>query len=237
MKTFNTGIMSLDSQLNGGFRAGSVVLVLEDPGAGGEVFTYHFALEGIKRGERVLYVCTEDTSEEIVNGMINLLGVPEEVARKIEFVDIIGQRLRIGCDGSNPKSFIRSMRYDPLNGLKSLVEKEKYDRVIINSLSYFVMNYEERDVIALVETFSLQSKMNESIFFVLLTKGMFNPQFETTMKHFADGVIELTLKEVENEVQRRFKILKLKNAFVPKAVLRYDIAQKGIRMESVMRVL
>ncbi len=72
---------------------------------------------------------------------------------------------------------------------------------------------------------------------LLITKGMFDSRTETTIKHYADGVIELTLKEVENEVQRRLKVIKLKGILVPKAILRYELTDKGIKMESVMRVL
>jgi len=50
-------------------------------------------------------------------------------------------------------------------------------------------------------------------------------------------IIEMSISETGNEIQRLLKILKLKRVLVPKSILRYDLTEKGIRMESVMRVL
>lgn len=63
-----------------------------------------------------------------------------------------------------------------------------------------------------------------------ITKGIFDSKLET-------DVIGLSLREVGNEIQRRMKIIKFKKILVPKTILRYDLTEKGIKMESVMRVL
>jgi len=235
MKTFKTGITPLDTQLQGGFPAGSVILILEDPGAGGEIFSFHFAVEGLKNGERVLYVTTDDTEEEIKESITMYFDVSPDELSRLNILDLFSPRLR--DVKAEAKEFLRKMRYDPLNGIRTLIKTEHFDRVIVNNITYFFMNYEEEEVFNLTEEFSVVSKNNESVFLILMTKGMFDSKTETAMKHVVDSVIELTVREVENEVQRRFKILKLKRVLVPKSILRYDLTEKGIKMESVMRVL
>jgi len=237
MKTFKTGIISLDSQLRGGFPADSVILILEDPGAGADVFSFHFAIEGLKNGEKVLYVITDDTADELKESMTLYFDIPPDELSKLNILDLFSPRLRDVKAERNAKEFLKKMRYDPLNGLRTLLQNEKYDRVIVNNIIYFFMYCDHEEVFKLIEEFSIISKRNESIFLVLMTKGMFDSQTETAMKHVADGVIELTVREVENEVQRRFKVIKLKRVLVPKSILRYDLTEKGIKMESVMRVL
>ena len=66
---------------------------------------------------------------------------------------------------------------------------------------------------------------------------MFEPSFETAVKQAVDGIIELSLREAETEIQRRLKVIKLKRTLVPKSIFRYDITDRGIKMESVTRVL
>jgi len=229
MKQFKTGILSLDAQLRGGFPEGSVILILEDPGAGGEVFTFHFAVEGVKNGEKVLYVTTDDPADYVRENMRPLNGSAIE---ELEILDFVSPKIQ----SSTPRDFLRRM-YDPLNGIKSLLSSESFDRLIINNLTFFLMHYDKEEVFKLIEDLSAIAKKDHAVHLLLLTKGMFDSQTETAMKHVADGVIELTLREVENEVQRRLKFLKLKRVLVPKAILRYDLTEKGIRMESVMRVL
>jgi len=237
MRLFKTGILSLDSQLGGGLSSGSVILLLEEPGAGADVFTFHFAIEGLKNNERILYVITDDTAEELKESIKLYFSVSDDLISKMDILDLLSPRIGLETEEQDAKAFLRRTRYDTLNGLKTILQKEKYDRIIINNITYFFTHYEKDEVLNLVEEFSVYSKANESIFFILMTKGMFDPQTEVAMKHAGDGVIELTLKEVEDEIQRRLKVLKLKRVLVPKTVLRYDLTEKGLRMESVMRVL
>ena len=89
----------------------------------------------------------------------------------------------------------------------------------------------------MLESMAVSARKNESVILVLFTKGMFESTFETAVKQVVDGVIELSIREAETEIQRRMKIIKLKRTLVPKTIFRYDITDKGIRMESVTRVL
>jgi KaiC/GvpD/RAD55 family RecA-like ATPase len=66
---------------------------------------------------------------------------------------------------------------------------------------------------------------------------MFDKRIETAIKHQSDGVIELTLKEVENETQQRLKVIKLERYVVPKNILRCELTGKDISGELLMRVM
>ncbi len=235
MKVKKTGILSLDTQLGGGIPSGSVVLVLEEPGAGGDILSYHFAVEGALNGENVLYLATDDTEEE-VKGYINLyFNLDEAVWENITLVSLSSPLTKE--EEKNAKEFLKRTIYDPIGGLKTILNHEDFDRVVINNMTYFIANYPIEDVVSLTDVFSKHAKEDQSVFMMLMTKGMFDPRTETAIKHHSDGVIELTLREVENEVQRRLKVIKFKGILVPKAILRYDLTEKGIKMESVMRVL
>ncbi|MFP3909814.1 MAG: RAD55 family ATPase [Halobacteriota archaeon] len=237
MRQFNTGITSLDTQLGGGLSSGSVFLLLEEPGAGADIFSLHVAIEGLKNNEKVLYVTTDDTVEELKESFGLYFDIPTELISKIDIIDLVSTRLGLSTGEDSAKAYLKRTRYDTLSGLRTSIQNERYDRVIVNNITYFFTHYDSEEVFKLVEEFAAVSKQDESVFFMLMTKGMFDHQTEVAMKHSGDGVIEFTMREIEDEIQRRLKILKLKRALVPKTVLRYDLTNKGFRMESVMRVL
>lgn len=237
MRQFTTGINSLDAQLGGGLSSGSVVLLLEEPGAGADIFSLHVAIEGLKNNEKVLYVTTDDTVEELKESISLYFDVSTDILSKIDIIDLVSTRMGLSTEEDSAKAYLKRTRYDTLSGLKTSIQDEQYDRVIINNITYFFTHYDREEVFKLVEEFATVSKQDESIFFMLMTKGMFDHQTEVAMKHSGDGVIEFSMREIEDEMQRRLKVLKLKRALVPKTVLRYDLTDKGFRMESVMRVL
>ncbi|AAB90714.1 MULTISPECIES: RAD55 family ATPase [Archaeoglobus] len=236
MKLVKTGILPLDTQLGGGMPAGSVVSVFEEPGAGADVLSYHFTVEGATHGENVFYLATDDSSEEIREYINLYFDLDEAVWENITLLSLRASMQQEEGE-KDAKDFLRKTIYDPIGGIKTILSHEEFERVVINNFTYFLANYPIEDVIALIDVLSNYAKRNQSVVMLLVTKGMFDPRTETTVKHYSDGVIELTLKEVENEVQRRLKVVKFKGILVPKAILRYELTDKGIKMESVMRVL
>jgi circadian clock protein KaiC len=62
-----TGSAGLDAVLNGGFPANRLYLVEGDPGTGKTTMALQFLLEGVRRGEPVLYVTLSETKEELTS--------------------------------------------------------------------------------------------------------------------------------------------------------------------------
>lgn len=60
-----TGIAGLDDVLGGGLTKNRTYLIMGDPGVGKTTLGLHFLLEGIRLGERALYITLSETREEI----------------------------------------------------------------------------------------------------------------------------------------------------------------------------
>ena len=234
MKRYPTGILDLDSQIGGGFPEGSVILLLEDPGAEAEILSFYFVVEGLKKNEKALYITTDDTMEEIKESLKVYFNIPENISEKIKFIDLMSSRIVGGC-----KSFgsIPSIYGDAHNQVINGIFKECYDRIVLNNLAYFTKNYDRDTVMNLLENLSIYVKRKKSVVLILLPKGLLDSSYEVAIKHVVDGVIEMSIVEAENEVQRRIKILKLKRTIVPKSIFRYEITDKGISLESVKRII
>ncbi|MGN6185180.1 MAG: ATPase domain-containing protein [Thermoanaerobaculia bacterium] len=60
-----TGIEGLDDVLGGGLTKNRIYLVMGDPGVGKTTLGLHFLLEGVRLGEKVLYIGLSETRDEI----------------------------------------------------------------------------------------------------------------------------------------------------------------------------
>jgi KaiC/GvpD/RAD55 family RecA-like ATPase len=227
MRIYRTGIVPFDVQLEGGIPGGTVLLILEEPGAGGDVFSYHFAVEGAKSGEKVIYFSTDDYEDDVKR----FLRVYFDQYKEFPVLSFKGQKK------DEARVHVKRAFHDAIGRLKGILRDERYDRMIINNLVYFFSKYSYEDVVSMIEFLSDVCKENDSVSVLLMTKGMVDDKQETALKHYCDGVVELSLRETENEIQRRLKFLKLEGVVVPRIVLRYDITNRGIRMESTIRVL
>ena len=68
MQRLRTGIPGFDEVTQGGLLADRIYLVDGDPGAGKTTFALQFLLEGVRDGERCLYVTLSETRDELASG-------------------------------------------------------------------------------------------------------------------------------------------------------------------------
>lgn len=66
IRVSQTGVPGLDDILNGGLIAHRLYLVDGDPGAGKTTLSLQYLLEGIKAGEKCLYITLSETKEELI---------------------------------------------------------------------------------------------------------------------------------------------------------------------------
>ena len=75
----STGVPGLDRLMDGGLFAGSTTLVIGMTGAGKTTVALQFALEGVKRGEQVLYINFQENPAQLRRAILNL-GMDAETA-------------------------------------------------------------------------------------------------------------------------------------------------------------
>jgi circadian clock protein KaiC len=68
MRRLKTGIPGFDEIINGGLLSDRLYLLDGSPGAGKTTFALQYLLEGVRLGERCLYVTLSETNEELASG-------------------------------------------------------------------------------------------------------------------------------------------------------------------------
>ena len=61
-----TGILGLDSLIEGGFPQGRSILITGEPGTGKSIFALQFLAEGLKRNEKCIFVSADENPMDIL---------------------------------------------------------------------------------------------------------------------------------------------------------------------------
>jgi circadian clock protein KaiC len=127
-----TGIAGLDAILGGGFPKDHVYLVQGDPGAGKTTLSMQFLLEGVKNGEKGLYITLSETKKE-------LHAVARSHGWSLDAIHIHEQLVREQNIGEEEDTTMFHPSEIELGRTVALilaeVEKVKPQRVVLDSLS------------------------------------------------------------------------------------------------------
>lgn len=127
-----TGIVGLDAVLGGGFPARRLYVIEGDPGSGKTTFALQFLREGVRLGQRVLYVTLSETLEELSdvahshNWTLDGIDLLE--------LDSISESLQTDANYTvyHPSEVELS---DTVQKIKAEIEKLNPDRVALDSVS------------------------------------------------------------------------------------------------------
>ena len=137
VKTFadkaKTGIWGLDDVLAGGFSRGHLFLVEGAPGTGKTTVALQFLLEGIKAGEKCLYITLSETERELREGAASH---GWELGDGIEVFELLPPESLL--DSEQQQSLLYSSDLELGETTKQIfeaVQRAKPSRVVLDSLS------------------------------------------------------------------------------------------------------
>ncbi len=134
MERVPTGISGLDLILNGGYFRNSSYLVMGDVGTGKTIFSIQWLLDGIKKGEKCLYITLAEGVEQLLNN-ISPFGWDLE-ALKIK--DFSPQPSELNHLGDYEIFFPSEVEEEPFwQQLYRTIEAEKPDRLVLDSVTVF----------------------------------------------------------------------------------------------------
>ena len=215
MKLLKTGIAGFDEFLLGGLPP-RVLLLLGLPGSGNEVFARQIAYTRAKQ-TCVTYFTMNRTSEFVKEEMLTYGWdvTPLEKAGSWKFINL-----------TNTSKIVDAV----------IREIKQHRSVIIDSLSEMLLTHKIEEAVNLLAAMAAENRATEECHFVLLTEGMQDKQFETTMEHFAEGVIILNTTWAADSTTRNIMIKKMSGTLIPTRRLPYNIGKKGLIIETAIRI-
>jgi len=215
------GISALDKYLGGGVPKGFTILVVGRPGAGTEYLAKQFASQG---SVQTTYFTTTERDEDIVTAMkqhgwkpnikIFNIGVKyyeTTLERRLE----ISRYRQEGLKYEEIKASKGSKDGFDVNYLTSLAyEISKLPtpfRVVVDSLDFFLENYDTVEVLSAMRTIKAHTQHSESITLITLLKNVLDARAQSSIEDMADMIIELDRETIQHEIKKFLIIQKVRN--------------------------
>jgi KaiC/GvpD/RAD55 family RecA-like ATPase len=201
MKLTSIGIKALDEHLGGGVQKGSTLLIMGNPGSGTEFFAKQFASAG---DDAVTYFTSTERDEDVLSVMreygwktdISISNIGSKyyenvLAKKLE----ISRFRQEGMSLSDIRQFEEKDVHKEENFLTFLsYEISKLDppfRVVIDSLDFFLENYDSAEVLMAMRTIKAHTQHSESLTLMTMLKGVHESRIQSSIEDLADVIFEL----------------------------------------------
>ena len=220
-----TGIDGLDDVLCGGLPAGRLYLLQGAPGVGKTTLALQFLLEGVRRGEPVLYITLSETEEEI-----------HEVARShgwsldgIQVRELSSLERTLSLDAENTLYAPADIELkETVRVLLGEVEQARPTRVVFDSLSEIRLLAQSparyrRELLALKQFFNGRNCT------VLLLDDHASDTADQQVASLAHGVLKLEQVTIEyGGDRRRLRVVKLRGAVFRTGYHDFDVQKGGL---------
>jgi len=211
-----TGIYGLDELIEGGFIKGSAILVSGFAGTGKTIFCCQFIWEGLKNGERCMFITFEETPEDIKKDAMRFGWNFERYIKENKL--IIRHRPPLSSDD--------------LFFFEDEIRRKKIARIAFDSLSVLSMAcsnaFEARK-----ELFKIITSLKESGATTLLTAETSNPEINSISRFgveefIVDGVITLHSLGMSGGSYRSLRIVKMRRTNHNHDIFPMEITENGI---------
>ena len=247
----STGIEKLDKLLEGGIPKGFTTVILGSPGSSIEILSKQLATTG-----NVLYFTTEETKEEVINTMnrfgwnpvgANFIDIASKYAKSVisgeqKRVSIYEQRsklrlkelIEIGSSGMPPTA---QGEEDFLAILSNQIKTSTFEKIIINSLDFFLSQYSQEEVLRTIHAAKISNLQNRGTLFIIMTKGIHGDIFERKMEGIGDCILELEVLQKGSNFERFLSVKKMRNYAKKIGIARYTIDSDGFVLEMIERIM
>ncbi len=224
MDRVRTGISGLDDMLNGGIPKGHSVAIIGSFGTGKTTFSMQFIWEGLRNGEKCIFLSLEEDDESIVESASTF---GWDFRKYIEDGSLIILKL----DPEDAKSSVERLEGD----IPELIRSQGASRIAVDSVSLITMFYDDEEA-KRNAVFTLVKSIKDSGATALLTAEVDprNPMVsrDGIVEYVVDGVILLSFREDNNKLRLTIRVLKMRRTRHSREVKIYEIGEGGIHVIS-----
>lgn len=221
MKLLRLWIEGLDEMLGGGLPDKSVVVMTGEPGSGYDILAQQIMYQHALHDGKVAYFSTSRSRETIKEDLATFGWNITPLEEKNDWIHL-----------QAPVSDAISVL---TQNMPKAVAEGRW--ALLDSLSYLVLTQKYYSAVQIVELLLENARKHGGIHFLLLTQKMHEAETETTMQHLADGVMEFTAHETAGGIDRRIRIKKMRRAVYEPRLIPFNITERGITIETAVRMV
>ncbi len=241
-KTVSIGLPLLDKALMDGVPEGYTILLSGSPGSGTELFAKQFAAAGSKE-ENVMYITTTERDEDIITTMknfgwepnIQIVNVGAEYYHKVLEKELIISKYREeGIPVNEIFAPARKKKEKEINFLTMItyeISKLKPPfRIIIDSLDFFLNNYDGPKVISALRTIKAHAQYYGGVVLVTMMKDVYDTHTQSGVEQLADIILEMDMLRTPKGFVNHIIIKKVRNHPEKAGIFKYQIYEKGLKI-------
>ncbi len=218
-----TGIQNFDSLIENGFEKNSTNLLVGSSGSGKTIFATQFLVEGMKRGEKCLYITFEEKKKQFYTNMLDFGWNLEEYEKKDLFKFLEYTPIKV-----------KTMLEEGGGTIETVVLGEKISRIVIDSITSFALLFEDelarRE--AALALFNMIKKWSCTSLLTSEEEPLEDKKASSKSLEFeSDSIIMLYFIREKNQRQRYLEILKMRGTRHSKKTYKFSIGKSGIIIE------
>ena|SRR3989338_3616784 len=218
----STGLKTLDAITEKGFEKNSTNLIIGGSGSGKSIFSIQFLIDGIRKGEKCLYVTFEEEKEEFFSNM-------KELGWDLEKYEKEGKFLFLAYTPEKVKKMLEEGGGD----IENTVLTNKIQRIVIDSITSFAMlfNQEVERREATLELFSLLRKWNCTSVLTYERDPLVEKKTTSRVLEFeSDSIILLYFVRLKKKRERFLEVYKMRGTKHSTEIFPYTIGKGGIKL-------
>lgn len=221
-KRISTNVKNFDKLIEGGFKERSTNLIVGGSGAGKTIFATQFLVEGMKKGEKCLYVTFEENKEEFYSNMLRFGWDLAKYEQRGLFYFLIYSPIKV-----------KTMLDEGGGAIETIILSKKISRMVIDSITSFAMLFddelEKRE--AALSLFNMIGKWNATSLLTYEGQPLKDSTMTTrTMEFESDSIILFYYLREKGERKRYLEILKMRGTNHSKKTYGFSISKKGIEI-------
>ena len=219
----SSGIPGFDSMIEGGFENNSINLIVGGSGSSKTIFAMQFLIEGIKKGDKVLYITFEEKRDVLYRNMKEFGWDLETLEKEGKFVFL----------EYSPEK-VKVMLEEGGGNIESIILKNKIARLVIDSVSSFALMFEEelerRE--AALSLFDVIRKWNCTSILTLQEEPGLRNGGTTSLEFEADSIILLYFSRIQDKRERFIEVLKMRGTKHSTEIHEFEISHKGVEVKN-----
>jgi circadian clock protein KaiC len=222
-KRVRTGIQNVDTLIQGGLEQNSTNTVVGGAGSGKSIFATQFLLDGLKKGEKCLYVTFEEKKKRFYNNMKVFGWDLEHYEKKGQFIFL-----------EYTPAKVKTMLEEGGGTIETLVISKKISRMVIDSITSFALLFEnelaKRE--AALGLFNMIRKWSCTSLLTVEEEAAVNKKSDSKPLEFeSDSIILLYFVRKKGQRNRYLEIVKMRGTKHSRKIFRFAIGKKGIEVE------
>lgn len=217
----STGVTGFDKIVDGGFLDNSINLVVGSSGSGKSIFSVQFLVEGIKKGEKCLYITFEEKKDEFFQNMQGLGFDLYGLEKKGDFVFL----------EYTPEK-VKTMLEEGGGSIENIILTKKIKRVVIDSITSFELLFDD-DLKKREASLSLFGMLRKWDCTTLLTYEA-DPEDKTsqTLEFESDSIILFYFRRKGAERKRLLEVLKMRGTKHESGLYEFEMGKNGIKIKN-----